>query len=763
MADFGISFAISMAISLAMSAIQYAMTPSPQDTNETIEGRRQSEFSLAGGSSYGVAIPLVYGRARLPGNLVWMSDVREIRSTTVYSRTQEGKKEDTTATTTQVSYSYRCDLVLQLCKGPITGGICKIFADKQLVYANVIGENEVSFKHGTFTLYKGTSTQTLPSAVPTSYRDTVVVYIEDFDMTYFGNRLPIFEIEISANGSENPVGRTITTAPISAVTIIEDVCERAGMVSSDYYIGDITGDFIGFITPQGPLISGLERVINASKAVSIYSDDKIKFKGRAVDPVATIPAADLRYLNDDEGDSNAALLIIRADEKTMPSSVIVSFIDPSRDHDKNTQTARLNNPVYVNELGVDFGIAMSPDAAAQLAEVYLYSAWQERISYRLNLGPKYLYLEPGDAIRVEAPFGTIMMVILKIDYGANGTLIIDAASYNRGTLVSNKVGAGFGVNNPGNPSSTNSTFQYFNAPMISPVQNAPGVFVFINGSSPEAWAYANVYISRNGIDYTLKDVVSTPGFFGRALNALPDHTSALVDVINHVDIEINDGELSSTTLDDLLADQTLNLFFVGDEMVQAANVSLIAAKTYRLSTLLRGRFGTEHHTGSHAIDEKVAVYGSGFYMGLSPSSDYNTTLYLKLVSNGQDYGSIATEHSFVADFRTLLPYCPVNVDAVLSSGDVVITWNRRSRYGDELPSTGAEVPLFEATEEYQVDILNSVGDVVRTLSTTTQTATYTAAQQIADGGYISVIRCKVYQLSAEIGRGTPSKLLVKTL
>jgi hypothetical protein len=299
--------------------------------------------------------------------------------------------------------------------------------------------------------------------------------------------------------------------------------------------------------------------------------------------------------------------------------------------------------------------------------------------------------------------------------------------------------------------------------MISPVHNTPGVFVFINGSSPEAWAYANVYISRNGIDYTLKDVVSTPGFFGRALNALPDHTSALVDVVNHVDIEINDGELSSTTLDDLLSDQSLNLFFIGDEMVQAANVSLIAAKTYRLSTLLRGRFGTEHHTGSHAIDEKAAVYGTGFYMGLSASSDYNTTLYLKLVSNGQDYGSIATEHSFVADFRTLLPYSPVNVDAVLSGGDVVISWHRRSRYGDELPSTGAEVPLFEATEEYQVDIVNSGGDVVRTLSTTTQTATYTAAQQTADGGAVSVIRCKVYQLSAEIGRGTPSNLLVKTL
>ena len=774
MADFGLSFAISLAVSATMTAISSLFRPKPpRPVGQThyAEGDRSSEFSLAGGSGYGVPIPLLFGRARLPGNLVWMSPVREIVITANYvtnytAQVPDGKKgtknEQISDVTVQKNYHYKADLVVQLCQGPIEGGICKIFADKQLVYNAVAGEDSVNFKYGSFTLYKGTAIQTLPSPVPTNYRDTVVIYFEDFDLTAFGNRIPVFEIEISANGSVGTTG-IVTPAPVSAAAVVETICQVSGMGSSDFYIDGFDAEFLGYVTPQGPMLNALQPVVDAAKAVCIYSDDKIKFKSRAAEPVATITSGELRYTEDGNSGNSAALLLIRNDEKNLPSKVIVSYSDPLRDNDQNTQSASLRTPHFDNDVTVNLAVAMAADNAARLAEVYLYTAWQERINYQFSLGPKYLFLEPGDVVIVDSVYGLLRMQILSMDIGANGVIQVNAVSYNRNTLNSSRLGANNPINNPGNPGVTGTDFQFFNAPLLLTAHNKPGVFIFVNGTSQALWDYTSLYLSSDAVTYKYIGNVNTPGVFGVAITALPAADSQLIDYENYIDIVLNSGQLASVTLAECLENQYVNLFFIGDEMIQAIDIQLVAENTYRLSTLLRGRFGTEHYTVGHTGGEKVAVAGSEYYLPLNLSTDYNNNIYIKAVSNGQLFGDVSTVHNVISEFRTLKPYSPVNVDAVLSSGDVIITWKRRSRYGDELPTTGAEVPLFETTEEYQVDILNSTDDVVRTLSTTTQTATYTAAQQIADGGSISVIRCKVYQLSAEIGRGTPSNLLVKTL
>lgn len=765
--------AIPMVISLAMTAISSALRPKPpkpQGQTRFTEGERSSEFSLAGGSAYGVAIPLLFGRARLPANLVWLSEVRESIITTNYvsnyqAQVPDGKKGSKTETisdvTVQKTYQYKADLVVQICQGPIDGGICKIFADKQLVYNAVAGENSVEFKYGSFTLYKGTESQALPSPVPTNYRGTVVVYFEDFDLTAFGNRLPVIEIEISDNGTVGETG-IVTPAPVSAADVLESICQRAGMVTGDFYIAGITSEFLGYVTPQGPLLNALQPIIDTAKAVSIYSDDKIKFKGRAVDPVATIPAADLRYAEDGVSSDSAALLLNRTDEKTLPSKVVVSYADPLRDGDQNTQSASLRTPHFTNDVAVNLAVAMTADEAARLAEVYLYTAWQERVSYQLSLGPKYLFLEPGDVVIVQSVYGDLRMQILKIDAGANGVLSVEAVSYNRNTLISSRLGANNPVNNAGDPSVTDSTFQFFNAPLLLPTHNQPGVFLFANGATPALWDYSALYLSRDAVTYQYVGAVNNPGVFGVAITALPDHPAQLIDYGNYVDILLNGGQLASVTLAECIENQYINLFFIGDEMVQAVNVDLIAANTYRLSTLLRGRFGTEHYTSSHAGGEKVALAGSESYFPLSLSTDYNATIYFKLVSNGQLFGDVSTVHTVVSEFRTLKPYSPVNVDAVLNGADIVISWNRRSRFGDELPTTGAEVPLYEDSEAYEIDIVDAANALIRTLTATTTTVTYTAADQTADA-YAGIVRCRVYQVSASLGRGTPSHLLVKSL
>ena len=68
----------------------------------------------------------------------------------------------------------------------------------------------------------------------------------------------------------------------------------------------------------------------------------------------------------------------------------------------------------------------------------------------------------------------------------------------------------------------------------------------------------------------------------------------------------------------------------------------------------------------------------------------------------------------------------------------------------------AEVPLSEESEAYAVEIRDGV-TVKRTLTTSTTSALYTAAQQIADWGGLlgpgATLAIRIVQLSQTYGRG----------
>ena len=67
-----------------------------------------------------------------------------------------------------------------------------------------------------------------------------------------------------------------------------------------------------------------------------------------------------------------------------------------------------------------------------------------------------------------------------------------------------------------------------------------------------------------------------------------------------------------------------------------------------------------------------------------------------------------------------------------------------------------DVPLAEVSEAYEVEIRDGTA-IKRTLTATTTSALYPAAQQIADWGVLlgpgNSLQLRIYQLSAVIGRG----------
>lgn len=96
------------------------------------------------------------------------------------------------------------------------------------------------------------------------------------------------------------------------------------------------------------------------------------------------------------------------------------------------------------------------------------------------------------------------------------------------------------------------------------------------------------------------------------------------------------------------------------------------------------------------------------------------------------------------------------------SRDILISWLRRDRIDIGALFVTDNVPMSEASEKYDVEIIQ-VGSVVRTFTgLTTNSVLYTAAMQAADGWtqQPDQITVKVYQISAVVGRGFAGEVTV---
>ena len=114
----------------------------------------------------------------------------------------------------------------------------------------------------------------------------------------------------------------------------------------------------------------------------------------------------------------------------------------------------------------------------------------------------------------------------------------------------------------------------------------------------------------------------------------------------------------------------------------------------------------------------------------------------------------ASVNSFQQDItgENLVPFRPVTIAGTRDGSDnLTITWDRQDRAS--FPILVIPPPLSEQTLEFEVDILDGA-TVVRTITVTTETASYTAAEQTTDGLTPGdPVDVKIYQISAIVGRG----------
>jgi hypothetical protein len=198
------------------------------------------------------------------------------------------------------------------------------------------------------------------------------------------------------------------------------------------------------------------------------------------------------------------------------------------------------------------------------------------------------------------------------------------------------------------------------------------------------------------------------------------------------------------------------------EIVHAGMAELIASGRYRLTRLLRGQRGTELTMANPALaGARVVILDTTLAALPVAQADIGLPWNWRVGPASRPVSDASyTAATFTPTGVGLRPFSVSQVEqpwrTARITGDLTIRWIRRSRALAADSWEAAEVPLAEDSEAYVVEILD--GAIVRrTLTASTTSVLYTAAQQAFDwGGALgpgqSLAIC-IYQLSALIGRG----------
>jgi hypothetical protein len=168
----------------------------PQEDRRPIDGARLTELNLSG-SAYGQTMPVVWGRMRVPANIIWVRGIREVVRTeteTVGGGGKGGGGGGGTQTVTRTSYHYYADVALGICEAPVTS-IYRVWLDKTPLDPEHV--DEIRTYYGDETQSPDPLIQAVEGADRTpAFRGLAYVVLENLYLTPYGNRFPNFEIEV---------------------------------------------------------------------------------------------------------------------------------------------------------------------------------------------------------------------------------------------------------------------------------------------------------------------------------------------------------------------------------------------------------------------------------------------------------------------------------------------------------------------------------------------------------------------------------------
>lgn len=740
------------------------------------QGPRITDLSVQT-STYGTTIPLPYGpENRYACNVIWSTGLIEHHHT-------EGGKFGFGGTEV---YTYTVSFAVLLSGRPIEG-ISKIWANGKVLYDAAMapadsgsqsqfgddgfigdifaflqsfGQSQVAYD--SMAVYRGTFDQmpdpTIEAALGVGnvngYRGSAYIVVKDLQLADYGDRLPNLEFLVVADGK------------ISVGAVALDICARCKINPNTVSTSDLTFPLRGYVI--GNDSSGTAAMQPLGLAFNFDTAEVaggLRCISRDSSVRAIIPLSDLgaHAVTDDYVEP---ITWSRSPTVGLPRQAIVTFKDPDRDYQPNSQMSQRSEGTAANNLATALPLTLDVDTGRQIADRMLWEAWTGLQTATASTDDRWSVIEAGQRYLFETPAGLEPLRITRRTRGANGVIDLELRRDRAEVYESTMSGANGNI--PPNQLKVPGPTELLllDIPIMRDADDNSGFYFGVVGSGT-GWRGADVIraLTADG-DYSEVAPLGIEARVATIAGTIPDgptygydDTTVLIVTLRH------DTQSLTSATDDQLEQGFVNVAFIGNEadttqgeIIQYGVANLIGPGIYHLSHIRRGRYGTEFAAPLHAANEIFVA----LELGVFNRADFGVPdLDLERAYKGVSLPLPAADADAILFTNTgvgLRPYSPValtvdshsehELESGMSGGggDLLLAWQRRSRL-----QSGA---LGEETELYAVRILNGAGATVRETTSTVQTFVYTTADQVADfGSTVTHLRWRVAQVSAVYGNG----------
>ena len=527
--------------------------------------------------------------------------------------------------------------------------------------------------------------------------------------------------------SQTPVTAAST---ITLSSIVSDIWENQLLRSADLLdVSDITT----------VLLHGAPNYDNSSPAdyleqlciafgIDVIETDKVYFRQRKnADTGITITTTELATYAENEQIPDIIHSIITND-LSVAVEVNVNYYNVSNDWKIDSATARIqtnkiDGTIEIdnqNKLDVNLSVCMTPEQARTTAHFILWNQLVSRKKIPVRLGINRIALEEGDVITLQTDDGNFTVRLEEFSNISKNifewqTSLENVTLY---TVPDSEVGS-LPVNNTQDSPliDFNLNSQFLDIPSLFKNENNEYGFFIASNFSRESESKFNGYEVYRQTDpninhYELIGSYNNPGIIGITQDntALISNASEfLLDNASTLTIDLETGNLPELiTMRDIYRYQ--GYFYYGGEIMAYSKAQPLGIftnrKRYILSSLLRGRLGTEHKISTHTAND-IFVFLEGLSDIFCGQSDIGKAINYKIVPIGTDYELVVPD-SFTnnAIRRKPLPVSLLKAERNNSTLTWKITWSGRSRF-----SLGFNDSLFkvmsENEEHYKIEFYNS--------------------------------------------------------
>ena len=631
------------------------------------EGPRLAELAVQT-SSYGTPIQRVFGTMRIGGCVIWSTDLIESRSTA-----SSGKGQPSVT-----NYSYSASFAVALSGRPIRS-VGRIWADGNLL-RGAAGDFKVSTG---FRLHLGGEDQDADPLIASAegvglapaHRGIAYAVFEGLQLADYGNRIPSLTFEVIAD-----------PAPVAA-----------GAIAAELTGGLIDGAAATLPLPGFAAYGNVRAVIETLGTATggWFAPDGARLSLRVSnDPERTIADAGVAA----GAGGGARAVGSTAAIETVPRTVTLKHYDPARDYQTGVQRARRPGAGYSDQQ-IDMPAALDAASAKTMAEATLARAEAGRVRRTVALGWDAIGIAPGACVAIDGAAGAWRVTGWSLE---QMVLSLECVRLAAAALPAQASG-GRVLSSPDPVAGTTIVHVFETPPLDDGVLSAPRVTIAAAGTAPGWRRAALLYSLDGGARWSTAGATAAPATLGVLASLSLAVPATVIDRRSRFEVELAHAGMALSGADAAALDAGANLALCGDELLQFGVAEQISATRWRLSTLYRGRRGTEAAIGTQGMGDRVVLI----------ERDAVTTLDVPLAALGGDIRVLASGIGDVAGpaaaqttiaGSSVLPLAPVGLCwRELGDGGAAIAWTRRSRAGWRWID-GVDAPLAEERELYRVTI-----------------------------------------------------------